>query len=310
MSHNKKKEEQDLDSQDKTQIVAPKHKNEGANQALDPCLTQLSGSGSGQVFNLRNKTYKIGRDRDCDIWVDDPHISRVHAVITDENNETIIKDNLSTNGVFINGKKVTEQILKNGDRLLIGTRLYFKFSHEFADYQEVQNQKFEQANQDGLTKLYNKRFFIDSISREFSYSKRNKNPLSLLMIDIDFFKQINDEFGHLVGDQVLSSLGKLIKDGLRHENIACRYGGEEFSIILRNTGPIAAEKVAQRIREAVEKLEFNYLNKKFHVTVSIGIATYDHQNYETYEELIKHADELLYESKLRGRNCITIKKAA
>ncbi len=295
---------------DKTQIAAPKTKVDENAQAMDPCLTQLSGLGNGQVFNLRNKTLTIGRDPSCSIWIEDPHISRVHATITDKDGCTTLSDEGSTNGVFINGKKIEKQALNTGDRLLIGTRLYFKFSNEFADYQKVQNQKYQEANYDSLTQLYNKRFFIDILSREFSYSRRNKNPLSLLMIDIDYFKKINDAHGHLVGDHVLANVGELLKKGLRHENIACRYGGEEFAIILRNTSSKAAENVAERIRSSIENLEFNYLSHHLKITVSIGIATYEHNNFETYEELIKCADEFLYESKLTGRNRITLKKAA
>ncbi len=308
MSDNDFKDDQE--QREKTQIGSPRMKSEDSSQAMDPCLTQLSGLGSGQVFNLKNQTLKIGRDRACQIWVEDPHISRIHAVISNEGETTTLKDEGSTNGVFINGTKIKNQVLKNGDRILIGTRLFFKYSLEFADYQRVQNQKYMQANCDSLTKLYNKRFFVDVLSRELSYSRRNKNPLSLLMLDIDYFKKINDSYGHLVGDRVLAEIGELIRKTLRHENIACRYGGEEFAVVLRNTGPMAAETVAERLRSTIEKTNFTHLNQQLKVTISIGIATFDHNNFETYEELIKYADELLYESKLNGRNRITLKKAA
>ena len=308
MSNNDKKDE--LESQDKTQIAQVKNKDEDGGGALVPCLTQLSGSGSGQVFNLNNASFKIGRDRSCEIWIEDPHISRVHALVSHEGEDTLIVDQGSTNGVFVNGKKVEKCILKNGDRILIGTRLFFKYSLEFADYQKIQHQKYIQANCDSLTKLYNKRFFTDIISKEFSYSKRTKSPLSLLMLDIDHFKKINDTYGHLLGDTVLARVGEVIKKSVRHENIACRFGGEEFVIILRNTGPLAAELVAERIRKSIESYEIAGGSNVIKVTVSIGIATYDHHNFETFEELIKFADELLYESKLKGRNRTTLKKAA
>jgi diguanylate cyclase (GGDEF)-like protein len=305
-----KDDKNNREQQDKTQFAVLKNKTDDSCSALDPCLTQLSGTGSGQVFNLKNRVLKIGRDRNCDLWIEDPHISRIHATLSNQDEVTSISDEGSTNGVFINGKKVTKQILKNGDRILIGTRLHFKYSLEFADYQQVQNQKYIQANYDSLTKLYNKRFFSDIISKEFSFHRRNKNPLSLLMIDIDYFKKINDQYGHLVGDSILAQVGEIIRTSIRHENIACRYGGEEFSVLLRNTGPLAAEVVAERIRKAVETADFAASSHPIKVTVSVGIATYDHQNFETYEELIKFADELLYESKLGGRNKITLKKVA
>lgn len=308
MSERNKKE--NPEHQDKTQIAPIKTKQDEALDALAPCLTQLSGVGSGQVFDLSKQSLKIGRDRSCHIWIEDPHISRLHATVTHNGEETSIKDEGSTNGVFVNGKKIHECSLKNGDRVQIGTRLFFKYSLEFADYQKVQNQKYQHANCDSVTKLYNRRFFTDIISKEFSYSKRTKNPLSLLMVDIDHFKKINDLHGHLVGDQILAKVGDLIKNSVRHENIACRYGGEEFAIILRSTGPLAAEQVAERIRKSIEESAMVSGTISINITVSIGIATYDHSNFQTFEELVKFADELLYESKLNGRNRTTLKKAA
>ena len=306
----KNNKDSDLDQQDKTQIASIKIKPDNGTNAMSPCLTQLSGLGSGQVFSISNQTLKIGRDRNCQIWVEDPHISRVHATVTYQNGESTLVDEGSTNGVFVNGKKVEKYVLQNGDRVLIGTRLYFKYSLEFADYQKVQNQKYMQANCDPLTKLYNKRFFTDIISKEFSYSKRTKAPLSLLMLDIDHFKNVNDSYGHLTGDLVLTMMGDLLSKSVRHENVACRYGGEEFAIVLRNTGPMAAELVAERIRKAVETCEITSGTDAVKITVSIGVATYDHKNFSTFEELIQFADELLYESKLKGRNRTTLKKAA
>ncbi len=305
-----KKNSNDKYNEDKTQIAKLIRNSDETDTPMDPCLTQLSGHGSGQVFNLRDKVVTIGRDPACIIWVEDPHISRTHATLINKDETTVITDMESTNGIFVNGTKVQEHSLSNGDRVLIGTRLHFKFSMEFADYQIVQNQKYQQANYDSLTKLYNKRFFIDLLSREFSFSRRNKQPLSLLMMDIDYFKKINDSYGHLAGDQVLSQLGHLLKKELRHENVACRYGGEEFAVILRHANPTAAETVAERIRSRIEQLTVSYMNHYLKLTVSIGVSTYEHCNFETYEELINSADEQLYEAKHNGRNRVIFKKAA
>ncbi|MSP18528.1 MAG: GGDEF domain-containing protein [Bdellovibrionales bacterium] len=297
-------------NEDKTQIANEIKTADHTETPIDPCLTQLSGHGSGQVFNIRDKVVTIGRDPACSIWIDDPHISRTHATLVNKEETTVITDMESTNGIFVNGTKVQTHSLINGDRILIGTRLHFKFSMEFADYQIVQNQKYQQANYDSLTKLYNKRFFIDLLSREFSFSRRNKQPLSLLMMDIDYFKKINDSYGHLAGDQVLSQLGHLLKKELRHENVACRYGGEEFAVVLRNANTTSAEIVAERIRYSIEKLTVSYMNHSLKLTVSIGVSSYEHANFETYEELITSADEQLYEAKYSGRNRVTFKKAA
>jgi diguanylate cyclase (GGDEF)-like protein len=216
----------------------------------------------------------------------------------------------STNGVFVNGKKITEQQLCDGDKVLIGTRLYFKFCFQDAVDQSYQQNLFRAANIDGLTQLYNKKYFVDALSKEFSFSRRNNQALSLMMIDIDHFKKVNDTFGHMAGDLVLKTVGQFLSKNLRLENIGCRYGGEEFAIILRNVGSELAWGIAERLRASIEAEKINYRGKIIRVTISIGIATLEGTNFDTIEDLIQKADECLYEAKEKGRNQTAAKKAA
>jgi diguanylate cyclase (GGDEF)-like protein len=122
------------------------------------------------------------------------------------------------------------------------------------------------------------------------------------MMDVDFFKKINDSHGHLAGDKVLKLLGQVLTKQLRLENIACRFGGEEFGIILRGANPEMALQVGERIRKQVEIQKVSYRNREFQFTVSVGIATFDGKNFSTSEELMQKADELLYQAKQQGRN--------
>jgi len=284
----------------------------GRPSTSEPYLIQISGRETGQMHNLTSRSIKIGRDPSCQIVLDDAHISRQHAEISCANGKDIvIRDLGSTNGVFVNGKKVNEQVLLDGDKILIGTRLYFKFCYQDAVEQNYQQNLFRAANIDGLTQLYNKKYFIDIISKEFSFSKRAHQPLSLLLMDIDHFKKINDTHGHLAGDTVLKQVGAFLQKNLRLENVAARYGGEEFAIILRNVNGEVAFQIGERLRLAIESEQVEYRGKAIPITVSIGIATLDDDKpFETIEDMIHKADEYLYEAKQLGRNRTILKAAA
>lgn len=295
---------------EKTVIITTKVDGNDRTPALEPYLIQLSGRETGQTFNLTNRNVKIGRDATCEISLDDPHISRHHAELRWQNDRAILKDLGSTNGIVVNGKRISEQVLNDGDKILIGTRLYFKFCYQDSTEQNYQQNLFKAANIDSLTQVYNKKFFSDILSKEFSFSKRNNQPLSLLMIDIDHFKKINDSFGHMAGDHVLKIIGAMLKTSLRMENIACRYGGEEFSIILRNVHSDLALQIAERLRKTIEAEKIAFQGNTIVVTVSIGVATLDGNNFDTMEDLIQCADRSLYEAKETGRNRTVLKKAA
>lgn len=277
----------------------------------EPYLIQISGRETGQTYHLQGTVIKIGRDASNTIALEDPHVSRNHAEIhINGEKQIVIKDLGSTNGIFVNGTKVNEANLNDGDKILIGTRLYFKFSYQDAVEQNYQQSIFKAANIDNLTQLYNKKYFIDALSKEFSYSKRNLQPLSLLMVDIDYFKKINDTYGHPAGDLVLKVIGAIILKNTRLENIACRFGGEEFAIILRTVKAETAFTISERLRKMIEAETINYRSQLIRCTLSIGIASMDNESYDTIEDFIRAADENLYSAKELGRNRSIQKKAA
>jgi diguanylate cyclase (GGDEF)-like protein len=157
---------------------------------------------------------------------------------------------------------------------------------------------------DGLTKLYNSRYFYNRIELEVARSIRYNRPLSLLLLDIDFFKDYNDAYGHLEGDKVLVRLGKIIKTCLRKMDSAYRYGGEEFTILLPETKAADADTVAQRIRASIEKETFHpESGKTANITVSIGVTEYFPQ--EDITAFVQRSDKAMYLSKQRGRNAIS-----
>lgn len=158
---------------------------------------------------------------------------------------------------------------------------------------------------DGLTGLFNHRHFQERLSQEFHRVRRFPKPLSLLIIDLDHFKEINDSYGHPVGDSVLIEVSNIIKKTIRNIDVPARYGGEEFAVILIGTEARGALKMAERLRKNVMKKVFSAEGKGFQITVSIGITTY-HDNIKSKDELIEKADKALYNAKKKGRNCCVL----
>mgnify|MGYP001054245048 CR=1 FL=1 len=157
------------------------------------------------------------------------------------------------------------------------------------------------AIKDGLTGLYNRRHLMDHLTREIAYAKRYKHPLAIILFDIDYFKKINDSFGHQVGDSILQQVGKSLLSNLRESDFAGRYGGEEFLIICRNTNVEGAFMVAKKLQHSIRHIRLP--NRKECVEISGGIATH---RSDTIASLIERADQLLYSAKGRGRNQILI----
>jgi diguanylate cyclase (GGDEF)-like protein/PAS domain S-box-containing protein len=165
----------------------------------------------------------------------------------------------------------------------------------------------EQATRDPLTGLYNRRYLHETMERELARAKRENYPISVLMIDIDHFKNFNDMHGHQAGDEILIALGGLLHASVRQGDIACRYGGEEFIIIMPGVHEVDAERRAEAIRNDFCKLRVNYGGVDLSATTSVGIAFFP-QHGDSMNEIIKAADAALYEAKQAGRNCVRVWK--
>ncbi|WP_333652090.1 diguanylate cyclase [Dissulfurispira sp.] len=163
---------------------------------------------------------------------------------------------------------------------------------------------------DYLTGLYNRRFFMERFFEEMAWSVRYKEPLSLMMLDIDFFKKINDTYGHGCGDEILKQISNALLSVLRTEDIVARYGGEEFIILLPNTNPEGALTAAEKLRVTVQ--DKNFLCEsgdiRLSVTISIGVTTYNGETELSPDRLIGQADGALYSAKEGGRNRVVVYK--
>lgn len=157
------------------------------------------------------------------------------------------------------------------------------------------------ATTDQLTTLYNRHYFSSELVKQINIWKRYQRPLSILILDIDFFKKVNDTYGHLAGDYVLQELAKICQAAVRDIDTVSRIGGEEFSILLPSTAVNGAMRIAERIRKETEAFSFNYDGARFRVTVSIGVAELTDEEW-SITEFMKAADEMLYKAKNSGRN--------
>lgn len=195
----------------------------------------------------------------------------------------------------------------------------FKFAHIlFIIERAIENKQLREmavkseyykklSNLDGMTSLYNYRFFKEMLKHEVDRHTRYNRSLSLLMIDIDDFKRVNDSYGHLVGDQVLKQIAELLKKSIRSHDLVARYGGEEFAVILPETMEEEAIKVGERIVTTIRDFHFNLIEGKNPETLSVtvGLASFP-KDAEEPEQLIEHTDQALYEGKNAGKNQVSL----
>lgn len=267
------------------------------------CLVHIypTGPNMGQRHALGDQPVILGRGEDCEIRISDHSVSRRHARIDFNGDGYKAVDLQSTNGTFINNAPTGQAVLKDGDYLRIGNCI-FRFLAGGNVEAEYHEEIYRLTIIDALTEIYNKRFFLEFIDREVARSSRHRRPLSLVMIDIDHFKNVNDDIGHLGGDYTLREVANMIKPKVRREDLFARYGGEEFALILVEAPLKGATDLCERLRAMVEKRTFEFDGKTFNVTISLGVAATTGEDGLTATDLVRRADEKLYEAKNAGRN--------
>ena len=273
-------------------------------------LIVLAGSNVGEMYRVSGTETLIGRAAAAAIRLNDDGISRRHARVIQVDGVLVLEDLQSANGTLVNGELVKRQALQDGDKIRLGSTTILKFTyHDHLD-ESFQQQMYDAALRDGLTKAFNKKYFLDRLETEIAYARRHSAVLSLLMLDVDHFKNINDSHGHLAGDYVLTKLARLAQGTVRTEDVFARYGGEEFAIICRAVSLPHAGVLGERIRVLVETTAFEFDHHRMPITVSVGVAAHPNLPVETATELIAAADEALYEAKRGGRNRVILKYGA
>lgn len=272
-----------------------------------PVLIHLLGPHQGRRIKLLELQTTLGRSREADIRIDDPSCSRLHALLNYRNHDSpdqapdvSLRDLGSSNGTFLNGERIEEAPLKDHDKLVLGNTMFGFFLRDMWEAQ-AEERLWYMANMDSLTGLYNRRYFNAEIRKELNRAVRYRHPIALMLIDIDFFKKVNDTYGHNAGDLVLREIGRRIRTSVRLTDIAARFGGEEFAVILPETDLQGALNLAQRLRIEIARQSFQYQEQTLEVTASIGVAAAESFTC-CMDQLIQAADHQLYRAKNNGRN--------
>jgi two-component system, cell cycle response regulator len=276
-----------------------------------PVLVVLQGNSIGETIKLEKERTIVGRGSQADMVLRDEIASRQHAEIIclhlEENCvEYYVNDLDSTNGTFLNGAKVTsQQLLQDGDKIKIGDHMMkYAMLDEFeAEFQEKLHQM---TQRDELTGLRSRRSLFAELDRKITEAARRAElaQISLLMMDIDFFKRVNDGRGHLVGSHTIRDVGHIIRDVVGSVDLAARYGGEEYMAYVVGSRERALE-IAEAVRTTVEAHPFpastSDLTQTMHITISLGIATFPDDGAGALE-IVQKADQALFRAKLSGRN--------
>jgi len=269
-------------------------------------LVVLAGVSAGEMFKLQEETTVVGRGPKVAVRLNDEGVSREHCRFVRQGEKIVVEDLGSTNGTFCNGVRVDKRELADGDKIMVGSSTILKFTyHDYLD-EVFQRQMYESALRDGLTKVFNKKYFTDYLEKEFAFADRHGGPLALIFIDIDFFKKINDSNGHQAGDFVLAELSQMMTLLLRTEDVLARFGGEEFTVLCRGSDLAGARVVAERLRRAVSDRKFTFGGKDIPVTISLGIVAIPESGITDHNAFLAAADRALYEAKRSGRNRVCV----
>lgn len=278
---------------------------------LRPAVVFLTGDLLAVPIPLEREEVILGRASEADVRINDTKVSRQHARInTTVDAETgavsyIITDLGSRNGTQLNGHRIEQEILQNGDKITIGEHIMrFELFDEID--REYQRQIRRLISHDDLTGLHSSRSFFSELRRETARAQQEKRLFCVLMMDVDYFKIVNDTYGHLTGSKTLEEIGLCITQSLRNGDVAARFGGEEFAAFLLDAELAQGLIAAERIRSEIDKKEFSVIRQgkpleKHHVTISIGIALFPTDSRDPIE-LVEMADSALYRAKREGRN--------
>jgi diguanylate cyclase (GGDEF)-like protein len=269
----------------------------------EPTLVILTGARMGLVHTLQSGSAVLGRSPECEVTLEDDGVSRQHARIIVRQAGVEVEDLRSTNGTYVDGTRIAGLVrLQEGSRVRLGN-VVLKFAWQDRDALRAHKHMYDMSVRDGLTGLFNRRYFDQRLESEHAFAARHRSALSVLLCDIDHFKKVNDQHGHQAGDAVLRAVAQELSDRVRTEDVVARFGGEELAIIARGIDVSGTKQFAERMRGIVEKLRIEIEGKEIGVTVSIGIAhTHAGPPVSRPEGLVLAADTALYAAKRAGRN--------
>jgi diguanylate cyclase (GGDEF)-like protein len=268
-----------------------------------PRLVEIYGPNLGRTVLLDGPVTTLGRAPECDLVLEVDNVSRRHCTIHAREDGHFVRDGGSTNGTFVNDEDVDgEHLLRAGDFVRVGSAVFKFLAADESGELEAQYHEtiYRLTITDGLTQLYNKRYLVEFLEREMARAVRHHRPLSILLLDVDHFKQVNDKHGHLGGDFVLRELATILRARTRREECLARYGGEELCFVFPEATRDDALRRGDELRSICEDHPFVYDGARIRVTFSAGVA--EMATRDVPLELLKAADERLYEAKGNGRN--------
>jgi diguanylate cyclase (GGDEF)-like protein len=275
----------------------------------DPAILYLivvRGGIPGTMLRLAQSASSIGRSAENTFQLHDATVSRRHAVISiDAAGKAWIMDLGSTNGTYVDGERIPLQTpirIKDGSRIQLGSSTLLKYLKLDPCEEGFQREMFERSVRDNLTGLYNRGYFLGQIGPLAEINAMCELGLAVILVDIDHFKRINDNFGHDVGDQVLREVAEVLRSSARHEDLVARYGGEEFILALPSSSLEQAIERAEKIRTQLSCRHLDSTHSRVPVTASLGVSFTSEPRADKLSNLISAADEALYEAKRAGRN--------
>ncbi|HVR61795.1 MAG TPA: GGDEF domain-containing protein [Polyangia bacterium] len=292
----------------RTQPAVPPDRAPDGDKRNRAYLIVLAGVSAGEMFQVKGEKTTIGRGPKVNLRLNDEGVSREHCQITFEGTQVTLQDLGSTNGTFCNGVRVDRRELSDGDKIMVGSTTILRFTyHDHLD-EVFQRQMYESALRDGLTKVFNRKYFTDCLDKEFAYATRHNTPLALIFVDIDHFRKINETFGHAGGDFVLSELSVMLAMLVRTEDILARFGGEEFTVLCRGTDLPGALVVAERLRTTIQERTFTFNGRNIPVTISAGVSAIPDPAIRDDAAFLAAADKAMYEAKRAGRNRVSVRR--
>jgi two-component system, cell cycle response regulator len=271
-----------------------------------PLLLVLYGDELGKRFFLAPGEHVFGRSLKSDHVIDNPSVSRSHFSVVVHEEESWLVDAGSMNGTFVNGVRIRDRIaMSAGDLVSLGNVILKFMPYEESD-RFYSHELFRMSTIDPLTDAYNKQYFLGILSKEVERSLRYQNPLTIIQLDIDRFRDVNEHFGEAAGDATLRGIGRIIVDAVRKQDVFARYNDDGFAILLPETNIDRAEQVGRRLLESISKHQFRHgTDSSFAVTVSMGVVSLS-DKIASVSALLRAVDEALYRARQAGGNQLAL----
>jgi len=269
----------------------------------DLALLVLSGPARGRYYKVPRRGGVVGRDQEVPLRIDDPGISRQHCrIVKNGRGYFEVEDLGSRYGTFVEGRTIQRQVVLDGDRIQLSAETTFRVRYQDVQAPEGLDRPSAERVRDPLTRLHSRRYLLERFEQEYAFARRHQAPLSVLMLDIDHFQRVNEEYGRGAADRVLRMVARVLHNAVRTEDLLARIGGDEFAVIIRPESEEQSLAFSQRLLRLIRERTFVAHEHNLHLTCSVGISNYSAGCPSSMMELLVEADAALNEAKRQGRD--------